>query len=128
MIALYEAIDALHVITPDMLNGLFEFVGACLIGLSINRLRVDREVKGVSLFPVTFFASWGFWNLFFYPYLHQWWSFAGGLVMVTMNGIWMLQMAYFIWVEPPVKVQTYTSPKACPHGHEDWDECPVCCH
>jgi hypothetical protein len=18
--------------------------------------------------------------------------------------------------------------KPCPHGHEDWDECPVCCH
>lgn len=116
--------------TPDQINAVYEFVGALLICLSIRRLAIDGEVKGVSLWPVTFFATWGFWNLFYYPYLSQWWSFAGGLLMVTTNSIWLLQMAYFIWVAPPKHLRVtapVTNPR-CPHGFHDWDNCPDCCH
>jgi hypothetical protein len=24
--------------------------------------------------------------------------------------------------------QSSKQPAACPHGHLDWDQCPVCCH
>jgi hypothetical protein len=52
---------------PDFINGLFEFVGGLLIAFSCVRLYKDKAVKGVSLWPVVFFNSWGFWNLAFYP-------------------------------------------------------------
>ncbi len=82
--------------TPDQGNAIFEFVGALLICLSIRRLWHDKIVRGVSLVPVTFFATWGFWNLYFYPANALWWSFVAGLVMVTANGIWLLQMGFYV--------------------------------
>lgn len=86
----------------DLINGAWELVGALLICLSIYRLHIDGEVKGVSAVPVTFFALWGFWNLYFYPSQDLWWSFAGGLVMVAANGTWIVQMIYYI-TNPRVK-------------------------
>ncbi|MGZ3674646.1 MAG: hypothetical protein ACXVCO_10080 [Ktedonobacterales bacterium] len=82
--------------TPDQINAAFEFFGALLIGLSIWRLHVDKMVRGVSPVPVTFFATWGFWNLAFYPALEQWWSFTAGLLMVFMNSIWLVQMCWYV--------------------------------
>jgi hypothetical protein len=90
--------------TPDMINGAFELAGALLICMSIRRLHLDGQVKGVSVIPITFFALWGLWNLFFYPHLGQWWSFWGGVAMVVTNTIWLLQMVYVIWVAPPLTV------------------------
>lgn len=92
---------------PDLINGTFEFIGALLICLSIRRLWLDGQVKGVSVVPVTFFASWGFWNLFFYPHLEQWLSFWGGVAMVLANSVWLIQMGYIIWVAPPPLVHLH---------------------
>lgn len=81
--------------TPDMINGLFELVGGLLICLSISRLRKDRVVRGVSIFPVSFFASWGLWNLYFYPSVDCPYSFAGGVIVVSANLYWVGQMIYY---------------------------------
>ena len=79
----------------DLINGAFELLGGLLIGLSIRRLLRDRVVKGISWVPVAFFTAWGFWNLHYYPSLDQWWSFAGGIVVVTANALWLLFLLYF---------------------------------
>ena len=43
-----------------------------------------------------FFAAWGYWNLYYYyPSLDQWWSFWGGVGVVTMNTIWLGQLIYY---------------------------------
>ena len=74
---------------PDFVNGLFEFCGAGFIGLHIQQILRDKAVRGVSILATTFFATWGLWNLFYYPHLGQWWSFTGGLAIVTANTIWI---------------------------------------
>lgn len=84
---------------PDVINGCFELIGGLLICLSIRKLFHDKIVRGVSAWPVTFFAMWGYWNLFFYPNLDQWFSFTGGLVIVTANTVWVGQMLWY-WAEP----------------------------
>jgi hypothetical protein len=81
---------------PDLINGLFEFLGGVLICLSIYKLHKQKIVRGVSPLPVAFFALWGYWNLLYYPSLHQWFSFFGGLVVVTANTIWVIQMYYYL--------------------------------
>lgn len=81
--------------TGDAINGLFEAIGGCLV---LNHCRVlyrDKEVKGVSLFSTAVFTSWGFWNLYFYPSLSQWFSFAGGLVIVAANALWLALMVHY---------------------------------
>lgn len=81
--------------TPDLINGIFEFGGACMLALNVRQLYRDKVFKGVHWGPVLFFASWGVWNLYYYPQLDQMWSFIGGLCIATMNTIWFSQMVYY---------------------------------
>jgi hypothetical protein len=81
--------------TPDHINGLFEFCGGLMIWASIWRLHKDKMVRGVSWLPVSFFAAWGMWNLYYYPALDQWFSFSGGVFLVASNTIWLIQLAYY---------------------------------
>ena len=82
-------------LTPDFINGAFEFLGGCFILLSVIRVLKDKQVKGVSWLHVSFFTVWGVWNLYFYPHLGQWWSFAGGLFIVLVNTLWVALLVYY---------------------------------
>jgi hypothetical protein len=75
--------------TPDIINGAFEACGAAMLALNVQRVWRDRALAGVHWAPTLFFTSWGFWNLFYYPSLNQWASFAGGCALVTMNAAWI---------------------------------------
>lgn len=81
--------------TPDMINGLFEMCGGLFIALSIRKLWHDKRVAGVAWRHAGFFAGWGYWNLYFYPSLDQWWSFCGGVGVVAANTIWLGQLIYY---------------------------------
>lgn len=80
---------------PDLINGTFETSGGGFIFLSVLKLYRDKKVMGVHWGHVAFFTSWGFWNLYFYPHLHQWLSFAGGALLVAVNATWLCQIAYY---------------------------------
>lgn len=73
----------------DKINACFELFAGYFIWLSIQQIKKDQEVKGISSKHITFITLWGVWNLFYYPALTQWLSFAGGLVIVIMNGYWL---------------------------------------
>lgn len=80
---------------PDFINGTFEALAGLMI---LNHCRVlyrDKLVRGVSAVSTAFFFAWGVWNLFYYPHLGQWWSFAGGLVIVAANCLWLGMMIYY---------------------------------
>lgn len=81
--------------SDDLINGLFEFAGGLFV---LNHCRVllnDRLVRGVSIISTLFFPSWGLWNLYYYPSLAQWWSFAGGVVLVSTNLLYISMLVYF---------------------------------
>jgi len=74
----------------DLVNGLFEAIGALFVWRNFVQLRRDGEVKGV-YWPVTaFFAAWGVWNLYYYPTLGQWFSFSAGVVLCAGNIAWVI--------------------------------------
>lgn len=77
---------------PDFVNGLFEFAGGVGAWMNVRQIRKDQMVRGISGF-VWVFTLWGFWNLFYYPSLDQWASFAGGVVIVAGNSLWL----YHVW-------------------------------
>lgn len=79
-------------ITPDLVNGVFELFGSVLIWMSIRKIMVDKCSRGVSVIHISFFSCWGFWNLFYYPHLDQWISFVGGISIVVANTIWAVLM------------------------------------
>lgn len=80
---------------PDIVNGLFELCGAAAIGLSIETVLRERKVRGVSWLTIAFFMFWGLWNLFYYPYLGQVFSFVGGVVLVAANACYIALLVRF---------------------------------
>lgn len=80
---------------PDLINGTLEACGALFIFLSVRKLYQDKCVRGVSWLHAGFFAVWGYWNLFYYPHLDQWFSFFGGVAIVATNTFWLAQLIYY---------------------------------
>ncbi len=74
---------------PDLINGLFELSAGAFQWLNVRQLLRDKKLMGVHPLPTFFFTSWGVWNLFYYPNLHQWLSFTGGLIIVSINALWL---------------------------------------
>jgi hypothetical protein len=72
----------------DIVNGVFETVGALATWANVRRIRRDRRVAGVNFYSMAFFAGWGLWNLIYYPHLDQWASFVGGVLLVSGNVVW----------------------------------------
>lgn len=74
---------------PDLINGAYEALGGLFLLNNCRVLYRDKKVRGVSIVTNAVFTSWGFWNLYYYPHLDQWISFAGGLTTVTANCLWL---------------------------------------
>jgi hypothetical protein len=73
----------------DLINGAFELLGGVVLWGNVRRIRQDRKLAGVDWRVSGFFMAWGIWNLYFYPSLHQWLSFTGGLLIVVTNAVWL---------------------------------------
>lgn len=71
------------------MNGALELGGAGLTWLNVRRLWRDRRIRGVDWRIWIFFTVWGLWNMWYYPFLQQWASTAGGAVMVLANLVWI---------------------------------------
>lgn len=81
--------------TPDTINATFELLGAIFV---LNHCRVlfkHKSSDGVSALSLSYFLSWGFWNLYYYPSLNQQLSFYAGVVLATSNVIYLAMVIYF---------------------------------
>lgn len=81
--------------SPDFINGAFEFVGSLFTWVNVYRVYKDKGYAGIYLPACVFFTSWGAWNLFYYPHLNQWWSFAGGMSIFFANMVWIYLMRHY---------------------------------
>lgn len=79
----------------DVVNGAFELGGALANVANVLALYRAKRVQGVNIWASAFFTSWGVWNLYFYPSLGQWWSAAGALAIVLVNGLWVGMAIYY---------------------------------
>lgn len=79
---------SMHTSSPDLINGAFEFFGGAVNWLNVRQLLKDKKLRGVSKIPTIVFSAWGLWNLYYYPFLGQWASFTGGLIIVGANLTW----------------------------------------
>ncbi|KKN56259.1 hypothetical protein LCGC14_0574040 [marine sediment metagenome] len=80
----------------DNMNGLFEFCSGFFILLHCIKMFRDKKVQGVSILAVIFFTAWSYWNLHYYPHLHQWWSFGGGAFTTLAHTIWASMTIYYL--------------------------------
>ena len=77
------------ILVPDLINGLFESLGAVVLSGNVKAIRAHKMVRGVNWKVTLFFTAWGFWNIYYYPHLGQWLSFTGGLAIVAVNCAWL---------------------------------------
>jgi len=73
----------------DMINALFELGGALAIIPSIKAALRDKQIMGLSIWSTVFFASWGWWNLIYYPHLDQMLSACAALLLAITNSIYL---------------------------------------
>lgn len=78
-----------QLVLADAINAILEFVGGLFVLGHCRAVCRDREVKGVSIIATIFFSFWGVWNLYYYPSLGQWFSFVGGIFLVSANFLWV---------------------------------------
>jgi len=83
------------VLLPDIVNGGFELSGGLFILNHIRVLLKQKRVAGISLLSNLFFLSWGFWNLFYYPHLGQWVSFAGGIFLSATSCLYNILLWHY---------------------------------
>jgi hypothetical protein len=79
----------------DVVNALFELVGALFQVKNTFQIYKDKQVKGVYWPGWVFFTAWGYWNIFYYPSLNQTWSFIAGIIMAAANTAWVSMAWYY---------------------------------
>lgn len=82
---------------PDIINGLFELVGAVAAYKNVAALYRDRSVAGIYWPNFMFYTLWGVWNIYYYPHLSQWVSFVGGCAILSGTASWLGLYAYIRW-------------------------------
>ena len=80
---------------PDLINGCFEISAGILLWLNVRKLLKDKQLRGITILPTLVFGLWGFWNLYYYPYLKQMISFVGGISVVAANTTWVILAIYY---------------------------------
>lgn len=78
---------------PDMINASFEMAASIFILNHARALWQSKQAHGISLLSTIFFASWGCWNIFYYPHIGQTYSFYAGIAVLIANLVWV----YSIW-------------------------------
>lgn len=76
--------------TPDLINGAFEAVGGICSWLTVSRYLKERKVSGIFWPAAFYYSTWGIWNLFYYPALHQPISFVCGVFLSSGTVTWLL--------------------------------------
>lgn len=69
----------------DHMNALFEWFAAFVLILNTAQIRKDKKVSGVSIWPTAVFATWGFFNIFFYSHLNQTLSAVAAIFVAITN-------------------------------------------
>jgi hypothetical protein len=80
----------------DAINAGFEAGLAVMIANNIRCLYRDKQVKGFSLWTVTWVTAWGFWNLYYYPAVNSPLSFWAGIAVVLANATWLGLALYYV--------------------------------
>lgn len=79
----------------DKINSLFLLSGATLGLINVRRVYLDKQVKGVSVWPTVVFTLWGVWDLYYFPTLGQWVSMGGSVCAVLVNSTWLGMVYYY---------------------------------
>lgn len=81
---------------PDLINGLFELAGAVATGYNLVVLLRHKQVRGFAPWAYVYFTTWGAWNIYYYPHLHQFISLAGTICITISNCLYTGFALYYV--------------------------------
>lgn len=73
----------------DLINASFEMGGAAMAWINVRQLLRDKSVSGIYWPTVLFFATFGIWNVVYYPALNQPLSAVAGVFLALGNIVWV---------------------------------------
>jgi len=79
----------------DVINASFEAAAGIAVLNNCYTVIKDKAVKGVSVSTIAFFTLWGAWNIIYYPYLGQTFSFLCGVFVFQANILYVILLAYY---------------------------------
>lgn len=82
---------------PDLINALFEGTGAAAAGLNVRQILRDKQARGFHIGSVLFFTSWGGWNVWYYPWLHQYASLVAAATLFAVNLLYTGLVLYYLY-------------------------------
>jgi hypothetical protein len=79
-----------HHMTGDLVTALFEIASAIYAARSVQRLWIDRQVRGFCWEIVALGQLWGIWNLYYYQSLDQRVAFCAAIALMLVNTAWLM--------------------------------------
>lgn len=73
----------------DLINGIFESIGAVVIWINVRQVIKDKFISGVHWVPALFWTVYSFWGLIYYYTLHQPISLIAGISIALGQAIWL---------------------------------------
>jgi hypothetical protein len=102
---------------PDLINGCLEAAMGYAGWQNLKAIRRDKSVKGVHWYTTAVAGLWGFYNLFYYPHLGQYFSFFAGIGICAINSTWL----YFAYKYGTFKKSKITPQPLMPvSGGKQW--------
>jgi hypothetical protein len=86
----------------DLVNCGFLSAGAIAQWANVKRILRDKQVCGVVWQLSAIYIAWGFWGLYYWPSLHQWWSFAAEMILTIGSTVWGV-LAVWYTLHPEAK-------------------------
>ena len=74
----------------DAINSAILALCSITLWLNVQRLYRDKQIRGVSWMPTLLFAGWGYWDLYYYPHLGQWFSLVSTISITAANTLWVM--------------------------------------
>ena len=83
----------------DIIQACFNIGGAIAISSSIIKLYQEKIVRGVHWPMMIFFMSWSSYNIYFYSFLEQSYSFYAGFSILTAEITYLYLLLYYTYME-----------------------------
>jgi hypothetical protein len=79
----------------DMINAFFPLAGCLFMIMNIKQMIKDKQLRGSHWLSPLFFYFGQAWGVYFCYSLHQWFSFASGLIFLSLCLTWYFIMLYY---------------------------------
>jgi hypothetical protein len=80
----------------DIVNACFELGGGLVNWTNVTALYRDKQVRGINWMSVLVFSLWGYFQLYYYPSLGQWFSLTCSLAITSANTTWLFLVIYYM--------------------------------